>query len=108
MRRDEHDLGTAASRSAGAALASRWRLECGRDGSAEDTGPRRKRAEGQVLRAAFDGLNVAHRNAEIVGQRLLGQAASVAQLGQAPTDVLEQSVGIYGAHKPTLAARAGR
>ena len=81
-------LGAATTRATRPSLASRWRLERSGDLGAEDTGPRRKRAEGQVLRAAFDGLNIAHRNAQLVGQLLLGQAACVSKLGQPPADIL--------------------
>jgi hypothetical protein len=98
-------LAAVAARTTGSSPAGRGRLECSRDRGAEDTGPRRKRAEGQVLRASFDGLNIAHRNAQLVGELLLGQAACVPKLGQAPADILKQPVGIYRAHKPTLAAR---
>ena len=98
-------LGAAAPRTTRPSLAGHRRLECGSDRGAEDTGPRRKRAEGQVLRAAFDGLNIAHRNAELIGELLLGQPPPIPQLGQASADILQQPVGIYRAHARTLAAR---
>ncbi|HXK20582.1 MAG TPA: hypothetical protein VNG33_22380 [Polyangiaceae bacterium] len=79
---------TGATRTTRSPLAGGWRLEDGWDRSAEDTGPRRKRAEGQVLRAAFDGLDIAHRNTELVGQLLLGQAACVSKLGEPLADIL--------------------
>jgi len=55
-----------------------------------------QRADGEVLAAAFDPLQILNLHAELLGQLVLGETHSASQFADSSADVGENTIGTTG------------
>ena len=78
--------------------ATDWRIEQRADGDAQLARERDKAHDGQILGATLKPLGVLEAELQVLGEFFLGPTLRTAQLGDAPTEVAQNSLGIGPRH----------